>query len=152
VSVRWLLRRNNMRRWDIGFVYRIDVVGNDIFVLWEGSTFCPIHPRESSVSRGNSCSGIRNSRFVEVRLSTRYGTMISNQRTSTLVHADTHTGLSCAWSLFKYDCSLIRYRTTLPSAWTRAKIQKYRARSVSISDLLGKKVSLLAINFDFDWM
>ncbi|KYM87849.1 hypothetical protein ALC53_03284 [Atta colombica] len=66
-----------------------------------GSTFCPIHPRESSVSRGNSCSGIRNSRFVEVRLSTRYGTMISNQRTSTLVHADTHTGLSCAWSLFK---------------------------------------------------
>ncbi|KYN09865.1 hypothetical protein ALC57_17988 [Trachymyrmex cornetzi] len=59
-----------------------------------GSTFCPIHPRESSVSRGNSCGGIRNSRFVEVRLSTRYGTMISNQRTSTLVHADTHAGLS----------------------------------------------------------
>ncbi|KYQ59553.1 hypothetical protein ALC60_01538, partial [Trachymyrmex zeteki] len=74
-----------------------------------GSTFCPIHPRESSVSRGNSCGGIRNSRFVEVRLSTRYGTMISNQRTSMLVHADTHADLSCAWP-FKYDCSLIRYQ------------------------------------------
>lgn len=38
------------------------------------------HLRELSVSGGNSCDSIRNSRFVEARLSTRYGTIISNQR------------------------------------------------------------------------
>jgi len=110
ISLKIYLSVVTLQQWSC--LSRNRSIQNYIFIPWEGMDRLSAWFTHANYLflRGNSCGGIWNSRFVEVRLSTGYGTMISNQRASTLVHANTHASRVRG----AYSSMIARWSATLP--------------------------------------